>query len=101
MQRLRQRALRQAGVILLVALVLLPAVLRSHWHADHGAGALPCAVCVVAHHSPATSAPVLVAIAPVFHGLAAAPPDLIAPARHDRPAKAGRAPPPLVTARVA
>jgi hypothetical protein len=88
-----QRAAGWSQALLLVALVLLPTVARAHWHRDHTDARRPCATCVVAHHSPALSAPRLADVRPLFERRLLAPRSPLAPARHDRPMEAGRAPP--------
>ncbi|HLK11630.1 MAG TPA: hypothetical protein VKW76_09630 [Candidatus Binatia bacterium] len=92
MWRLRQRAARLAGVLSLVALLLVPLALASHVHADPVA-ARSCAACVAVHHSPAVRSPAPALAA----GLAAVPVAAAAPARPagrvERSAHAGRAPP--------
>ena len=92
MWRLRHRVARAASVLFLCALLLPSLALRAHRHADHAA-ARPCALCVVADHAPAASAPLVATVAPVLHGVAAAPAAPVVPARRDRTAATGRAPP--------
>jgi hypothetical protein len=77
------------GIVVLVALLLVPGLLHGHRHvASH-----PCAVCVVAKHSPAVRPMVSVVVAPVLVTLAAPAHGALAPAAHDRLVRPGRAPP--------
>lgn len=55
MNALRLRGVRLLGAIFFAALLLVPLVERGHSHVDRDL-AKPCAVCVVAHHSPAATA---------------------------------------------
>src|SRR5262245_51215213 len=93
MQTFGQRLSRRAGVIVLVALLFVPGLLRGHRHADHASPSRSCAVCLVAKHSPAASAPPLTGVTPVFTTVAARALPVIFAARDDRPAASGRAPP--------
>jgi hypothetical protein len=45
------RRLWSAGVVLLAALALVPALLSAHTHSTSDMGH-PCAICAVAHHVP-------------------------------------------------
>src|SRR5581483_6917036 len=56
MSCVRRRGARLAGALSLIALLLVPAALATHVHADPLA-ARSCAVCVAAHHSPAVTSP--------------------------------------------
>src|SRR5579875_519301 len=80
MSRVRRRGARLAGALSLIALLLVPAALATHVHADPFA-ARSCAVCVAAHHSPAVTSRGPAVAEAVF--LAAGPPR--------RPPRAGRA----------
>jgi len=90
MLRWKYPGLRRAAVCLLVVLLLVPGLLHEHRHAvSH-----PCAVCVVAKHSPAVGTRAPGMVAPLFHALAPPrTPVIVAPAR-DLPVRPGRAPPP-------
>lgn len=92
MRGLRRRGTRTAGIGLLVVLLLVPLALSAHGYTAHH-DARPCAVCVVAHHSPAITTPV-VAVASAF--VAAVAPVLVGLAPETRAARSvhsGRAPP--------
>ena len=92
MQSLRQRAVRLAGALLMVALLLVPVVASAHTHRDlRAAGS--CATCIAAHHSPAVVMPAVATAASMV--VTVAPPLLsrVAPAHPYRSPRAGRAPP--------
>jgi hypothetical protein len=92
MSRVRRRGARLASALSLIALLLVPVALASHVHADPLAGR-SCAVCIAAHHSPAvTHAAPAVAAARVPAPVPGTPPTC-PPARLERAAHAGRAPP--------
>jgi hypothetical protein len=92
MRGLRRLGTRTAGIGLLVVLLLVPLALSTHGHAAHH-DARPCAVCVVAHHSPAI-ATATVAVTSAF--VAAVTPVVVGLALETRAAHSvhsGRAPP--------
>jgi len=97
MQHLRRRSLRRWSSLLLVALLLVPIAFSGHRHAADAAQDGNCAICVVVHHLPAASAPVVAHVAPVLVALrlpGALPAVLTTDAR---PLALGRSPP-LATA---
>ena len=93
MQRHRRPSARRAGILFLLALLFIPVVLRGHQHANHMANAHPCAVCVVAKHSPVVGTPVFAALTPLFQSVAAPPARAARPAWIERLAATGRGPP--------
>jgi hypothetical protein len=92
MRGLRQRALRRAGTLLMVALLAVPIVARAHTHRDLGA-ARSCPTCVAVHHSPVIVVPAIGAAAPALASVAPPPPSHAVPAHSHRSPRAGRAPP--------
>lgn len=92
MRRVRQRWVRPVSALLLVAALLLPAALRAHRHAEHVA-ARPCAVCIVAKHSPIAGAEPVRVLAPLLVGRHTVQPTPAEPASRERPPRVGRAPP--------
>jgi hypothetical protein len=92
MTALRHRAARIAGALVFAALLLVPLVESGHSHANRDL-ARPCAACVIAHHSPAVTAPI-VAVAPIAaYAPVAVFASLVAPLRRDHSPQSGRAPP--------
>jgi hypothetical protein len=92
MQSLRQRAVRLAGALLMVALLLVPVVASAHTHRDlRAAGS--CATCIAAHHSPAVVMPAVATAASIVVTVAPPLPSRVAPAHAYRSPRAGRAPP--------
>lgn len=92
MPRLRRRAARLSSALLFAALLLVPLIERGHMHASRDL-AKPCAVCVVAHHSPAATAPVVAVAAPVVHAPVAVFTTPGAPLCGVHSPQSGRAPP--------
>ncbi len=83
---------RLAGIIFLVALLLVPLGLSGH-HEHHFAGSRACASCVLAHHSPALATPA-VSLSTVLHAsVPVAPEPMLVAVRADRSPHVGRAPP--------
>src|SRR5436305_8547027 len=92
MRSMRQRAVRLAGALLMVALLTVPVAASAHTHRDlRAAGS--CATCIAAHHSPAVVIPVVAAAASIVVTVVPPLPSRVAPARPYRPPRAGRAPP--------
>jgi hypothetical protein len=92
MNALRCRRMRLLSAIFFAALLLVPLVERGHSHVDRDL-AKPCAVCFVAHHSPAAAAPVVsfgVVCALAFVSLVLS---VSAPARRTHSPASNRAPP--------
>ena len=89
---MRRAAVRLAGTLLMVALLVVPLAASAHTHRDLQA-ARSCATCVAAHHSPAVVTPANVAAAAAVPALASALPSRVAPTRLHRSPRAGRAPP--------
>jgi hypothetical protein len=92
MRLIRQRSIRLASVVFLAALLLVPLLESGHSHAKSDL-ARPCPVCVAAHHSPATTAPVVSVAAFVKVAAVADFASVSVPARRDRSPHCGRAPP--------
>jgi hypothetical protein len=92
MSRVRRRGARLAGALSLIALLLVPAALATHVHADPLAGH-SCAVCVAAHHSPAVTSPGPAVAEGLFLAPVPGTPPARLVARLERAAHAGRAPP--------
>jgi len=92
MTALRHRAARIAGALLFAALLLVPLVESGHSHASRDL-ARPCATCVVAHHSPAVTAPVIAVAATAASVPVAICAAIVAPSRRDHSPQSGRAPP--------
>jgi ABC-type Mn2+/Zn2+ transport system permease subunit len=90
---MRRRAVRLAGALLvLAALVTVPALAARHTHRDVQA-ARACATCVAAYHAPAVVTPAVagpVSAAPTFHVVA---PSYVAHASALASPRFGRAPP--------
>jgi hypothetical protein len=80
------------AAVALVALVVVPALLRDADHRAH-AGAAPCAVCVATRHSPALADAPPACTAPAWHGVALEPARCPAPGAASVPCRGGRAPP--------
>ena len=85
--------MKRLRIALLIGLFLVPVLVHEHRHDTLGSSARPCAVCVAAHHSPALGAPAVAVSSPAIavHSVRARP--AAAPARGERPARTGRAPP--------
>ena len=96
-----ERGWRALGAGLLLVLLLVPAVLRGHRHADHTAASRPCAVCLATAYTPTLGSPALADVAPHMVGVHPAPARALPPGRLERPAHGGRAPPPLPVGLVA
>src|SRR5882762_7841413 len=92
MRSIRRQAVRLAGALLMVALLVVPIVASAHTHRDLRA-ARSCATCVAAHHSPAVVTPADAVAAPIVPAIASPLPSRIAPAYSHRSPRAGRAPP--------
>ncbi len=92
MSCVRRRGARLAGALSLIALLLVPAALATHVHADPLA-ARSCAVCVAAHHSPAVTSPGPAVARGLFLAPVPGTPRARLAARLERTAHAGRAPP--------
>src|SRR2546428_10856744 len=103
MRSMRQRAVRLAGALLMVALLTVPVAASAHTHRDlRAAGS--CATCIAAYHSPAVVVPPVAGAAPVVVTVPPPLPARAAPAHPHRAPRAGPAPPPprpLSVARVA
>jgi hypothetical protein len=84
--------MRWLSALFFAALLLVPLAERGHSHVDRDL-AKPCAVCVVAHHSPAATAPLVsVGVASALT-LVASVFAVTAPARHHHSPQSSRAPP--------
>jgi hypothetical protein len=92
MRSLRHSGIHLAGALLLAVLVLVPLAESGHSHASRDLAG-PCAMCVVAHHSPATVAPTIALTATAAAAAAAVFAPILAPARGARSPRLGRAPP--------
>jgi len=94
-----RRSRRAVGFAVVAALVLAVLASSAHRHALHLAGT-PCAICIVAHHSPAVADPPLALASPVWRRDSAFLPVTVAtpPVRVER--ASGRAPPRRPTAAV-
>lgn len=91
----RQRA-QWMGILVLIALALVPAFLHGHDHGPHGAAtSAPCAACTTSHQSVMHAAAPTVSAAPRFavHGVPDAPQTVRVWAERSTPV--GRGPPPL------
>jgi hypothetical protein len=88
----RHRTARILSAIFFAALLLVPLLESGHNHADRDL-AKPCTICVVAHHAPAASAPVLGIVAPITRTAVASVAPAAAPVSCDHSPKLGRAPP--------
>lgn len=98
MIRLRGHTLR-IGALFIIALTVVPLALSGHQHTTTEAS--PCAACVATHHAPAANLAPLPRIAPTLYSFPLAATQVAAPVHVFRPFKTGRAPPVLLTARVA
>jgi hypothetical protein len=92
MRGMRRVAVRFAGALLMVALLVVPVLASAHTHRDLQA-ARSCATCVAAHHSPAVVMPATAAASPNAPAVASALPSRVVPAHPHRSPRAGRAPP--------
>ena len=92
MRSMRRAAIRVAGTLLMVALLVVPVLASAHTHRDLQA-ARSCATCVAAHHSPAVVMPANAAGAPIVPAIAAPLPARVVLAHTHRSPRAGRAPP--------
>jgi hypothetical protein len=92
MRGMRRAAIRAAGAVLLVVLLVVPLVARAHTHRDLQA-ARSCATCIAAHHSPAVVMAPGAAAAPLAPAIAPPRPSGVGPAPLHRSPRAGRAPP--------
>ena len=92
MKALRQRGVRWLSGLFLAALLLLPLLESGHNHVDRDL-AKPCAICVVTHHSPVTTAPVIVTVAPVALAAVAIFATVASPVLGHHSPQSGRAPP--------
>src|SRR5947199_10692977 len=91
MRSMRQRAVRLAGALLMVALLTVPVAASAHTHRDlRAAGS--CATCIAAQHSPAVVMPVVAAAAPVVVTVAPPLPSRDDPAHPYRSPRAGPGP---------
>jgi hypothetical protein len=88
-----RRALLLGGRLALIALLLVPLLLREHGHHDHVASSAPCAVCVATGHASATVTTPVVAATPAVRAVALRALPLAAPALIARPSHAVRGPP--------
>ena len=86
------RGQRFLAVLFLAALVLVPLFEQGHDHGDLDRGR-PCAACVVAHHSPAASAPAVWVFTHVLHFVEATLAPTLAPLSSSLISHPGRAPP--------
>ena len=93
MRRVRQRAIGLPGLLFLVALALAPVALSGHWHAAHAARSAPCATCLTVLHAPATSAPPVAHVDPVFLGWNVCDAGSSVQCAGETPVAVGRAPP--------
>jgi hypothetical protein len=100
MSRVRHRLTRRAASLLLLALLMVPVALRGHAHANHAVQSA-CAACLVAHHTPTTSAAPVATVQPVFATCRATSAGPIARSVDEQPVAHGRAPPRLLSARPA
>jgi hypothetical protein len=88
----RSRAVRLAGILGLVGLLVVPVALSGHHHAG-AAGSKGCSACLVVHHAPA-AAPIVLAVRTLaVLSLPVIPGPMVAPAPCRRPTHLGRAPP--------
>ena len=88
------RFTRQAGILCTIGLLLLPVVLSGHNHAaEQSNPSDACALCVVTHFSPATTAPPLPQLAPPAVAVASAAVGVVAPTHRHQPRPSGRGPP--------
>ena len=85
--------MKRLRIALLIGLFLVPVVLHGHRHDPLGSSARPCAACVAAHHSPALGAPAVAVSSPTFAVHSVHARLVTAPAKGERPARTGRAPP--------
>ena len=92
MRRARHRV-GLPGLVLLVALALVPVALAGHRHATHTAQASPCATCLTVLHTPATGAPPVAHVDPVFVGIRVAEGAPPVQSAEESPLPVGRAPP--------
>ena len=92
MKLLCQRGGRLASVVFLVALLLVPLLESGHSHAKNDL-AKPCAVCVAAHHSPATTAPIVALAASIAVAAITVLASISAPVQRYHSPQSGRAPP--------
>ena len=94
MIHLRQRVIQQFGVLLTVALLLVPLALSGHRHnAGQSSPADACALCVAVHYSPATTTPPLPQLAPPRATVATTVPSSAPLIRLCQVRPSGRAPP--------
>ena len=93
MRGLRQDDRRRLRAFLLVALLLVPLAFSGHRHANEATGTSGCATCVVVHHLPAVSGPVVAHVAPLLIALRLQGTDTGALPGDARPVALGRAPP--------
>jgi len=101
MRHVRHRAVGLPGLLFLVALTLAPVALSGHWHAAHAARSAPCATCLTVLHAPATSAPPVAHVDPVFRGWSVDDAASSAQCAGAAPVAVGRAPPPAPASRLA
>lgn len=92
MKLLRQRGGRLASVFFLAALLLVPLLESGHSHVDRDL-AKPCATCVVTHHSPAATTPIVASAAPIAALAVAVFTTVASPVLRDHSPQSGRAPP--------
>jgi len=89
---------RQLQGLFLLALLLVPSVLVGHVHTDNEAASAACASCVVARHTPSTTACVVPALHTFFiEERVAASPAPIAPSEAHYIPTTGRSPPRLAS----
>jgi hypothetical protein len=101
MRGLRQENRRRVGALVFVALLLVPLAFSGHLHANDVAAASGCATCLVVHHLPAVSAPIVAHVAPLLVALRLHAVDPAALPNDARPVALGRAPPRSSTALLA
>ena len=96
----RRRLFIKTRSLFLAALLLVPLLSSGHHHAADAATQGACAMCVVAHHTPAVVAAAPATLTPSVMRLTALSAPLVAPTQRVHSPIAGRAPPfssPLAT----
>jgi hypothetical protein len=94
MRSVRHSLIRRIGILGAIGLLLLPLLLSGHRHgASQSSTSDACALCVVTHFSPTTTAPPLPQLAPLVAAVAHATLVLAPLANRCQPRPSGRAPP--------
>lgn len=88
----RHSGMRLAGALLLAVLVFVPLAESGHSHASRDLAG-PCAMCVVAHHSPAAIAPTIALSDATAAAAAAVVIPTLPPTHRVHSPRLGRAPP--------